>query len=460
MIIGDLKTFVDDISDLMVKCFSQLILQTPVIATLLSLIFKSESSFSVLVLQKLVRQLTRALKEGDIILARNHLRACASLASAGSLHMSGGEGSMIQLLSVFVDEAEREISHSANNSFNVLSQSLVFLIGSTIPYIADALKGNTDEATMSVLSRCLALCRKVCQGTWSSPYDVHGPHSLFHAQIEGTTAPSTRILPHDNAPRSVSPQGAVCWDNVWEVCCVAEAILSILVESNEPLYLPSCLVLPWTLPELEDSITVNRTPVDEDEDAPHIQSGSLVVLNENDNQRPGTYLTFHEDMLNSIRAAVGSSEMRIKCSPAADYCPIAEVSIKASEANGYAAWMAPRFNTCTEDMGQNSIAAITNLSLVELVTARDYFRTIIRFFEPYIRDDGTRVGSFELISKHLMSVFQFFPEDSHLEYVLVETLLLMVVQLPALNENLVHRLLLDLCRHSSSMIPQAIVTGT
>ena len=125
---------------------------------------------------------------------------------------------------------------------------------------------------------------------------------------------------------------------------------------------------------------------------------------------------------------------------------------------GYGSWMSVRFNVFDEDISEECVKALTSLSFLELVTARDYFRSVLRFFEPFIRDDGTRVGSITLLCQHLLSVYQFFPDDVHLEYVLIETLIMMIIQVPSWNPSLVERVILELCVQSPQ-IPSVLAVG-
>lgn len=58
-----------------------------------------------------------------------------------------------------------------------------------------------------------------------------------------------------------------------------------------------------------------------------------------------------------------------------------------------------------------------------------------------------------LLYQHLNSISQFFPENSHMEYLLMETLLLLLLQIPSLNSNLIQRITLELCTKSIKIPP-------
>lgn len=73
--------------------------------------------------------------------------------------------------------------------------------------------------------------------------------------------------------------------------------------------------------------------------------------------------------------------------------------------------------------------------------------------------DGIRVGSVEVLAKHLLMVSDLLPEGSHSEILILETLLCMITQAPAHYPALVHRVLLELCRLCPAKVPTALVSG-
>lgn len=214
---------------------------------------------------------------------------------------------------------------------------------------------------------------------------------------------------------------------------------------------PKCLLLLWYHPELQDPLQkdVAQLPssADSEEASPVSVLPPRIVLESVDTS--------------AIHATIVSDAFKVLAGPVVDYyaAPTHTTGNSKTEraktgnnsSGGYGSWMAVRFNVFDEDISTDCIKALTSLTFLELVTARDYFRSVLRFLEPFIRDDGTRVGSIQLLCQHLLSVFQFFPADVHLEYILLETLLMMIVQVPSLNHSLVERVLLELCVQS----PQA-----
>jgi hypothetical protein len=175
-------------------------------------------------------------------------------------------------------------------------------------------------------------------------------------------------------------------------------------------------------------------------------------------------LTLSSNQITEIETIFHSVEFVILAGPASD-CQIPAI-IKPTDkiiterqkyvsnaSSGYSSWMDLRFNLWDEEMDPDCVKALTSLSLLELTTARDYFRSTIRFFEPFIRDDGTRVGSINLLYQHLVAVYQFFHQDAKMEYLLMETLLMLLLQIPSLNTNLIQRIILELCTQSNTIPP-------
>mmetsp|Transcript_24976 Transcript_24976/g.36851 ORF Transcript_24976/g.36851 Transcript_24976/m.36851 type:complete len:1091 (+) Transcript_24976:65-3337(+) len=461
---GDLATYATEISNLFVKCFSQLTMQTPAIATLLSLVSRGDRTFADLVVGKLLSELLTSMKDGDVIVARNLLRGLGCLASSGAVSMDGeGQGvGLLDILDSLCRVAEGEVFATA--TFSVGVEVTVFLLASLVPYIVHALQRSQAEG---IASRIAAICRRVAPQAdaedaslrWRSCYDVGGSQEVFHVNIEGTTPPPPAV---DSTTRNsnpcASPRDAVCWDSLWEVCKVADDILTSVHETNgasmDSTSVPKCLLLVWMAEELQEELrkdvaqVVPGTPQEgvEVHDAPASLPPRLILsITPSDLETILTSTSFalmagpSGDGYLAASTAVGSKTERAKFSN--------------NSATGYASWMSLRFNLFDEEMGQHATTALTTLSLLELVTARDYFRSVLRFFEPFIRDDGTCVGSITLLCSHLASVNQFFPSDAHLEYVLVETLLLMILQVPAVNPCLVQRVTLELCQQSPEIPP-------
>jgi len=187
-----------------------------------------------------------------------------------------------------------------------------------------------------------------------------------------------------------------------------------------------------------------------------------LLIQNNDKAADGS----DRDVRSAIRDAMMSKGFSANAGPEADYYrqPSARDKTMSNSSAGYAAWVGLRLNLFDQDAvdetsAANAVAAITGLSFLELAFVRDFFRSTLRFFEPFMRDNGTSVGSFDLLFKHLNSVQMLFPSGMHLEYVLIETLLLMAVQVPPLNVCLVQRVIMELCTRDPAVYTPVLAVG-
>lgn len=234
---GDLSRYPEDISNTFVKCFCQLTMQAPVIATLLSIIARSNREFIELVLQKTLTQFNASLKSGDVLVARNLFRVLSCLASTNTISLEGGvepnSSGFIDLIKLLCSIAEFEVFSISQYSIGV--EAAIFILSSCVPYYANLLhlSGINNAEIAQLSSRISAICRAVAPidenqtaSCRASRYDVGGSHAVFHVSIEGTTPP---MCAHDTTsvytPQSTSPVGAVCWDSLWEVGFIVTASL-------------------------------------------------------------------------------------------------------------------------------------------------------------------------------------------------------------------------------------------
>jgi hypothetical protein len=102
--------------------------------------------------------------------------------------------------------------------------------------------------------------------------------------------------------------------------------------------------------------------------------------------------------------------------------------------SGSSQWLIPRFPIFDSEACPDCVTC-TALTGLEKYTIMGYFRDILQFFDPYLRDDGTRTGSIEVMIAHLLAVSKLLsisstPESSdiHLEYILLEMMFHMLVQ--------------------------------
>ncbi|CAM9779171.1 unnamed protein product [Chrysoparadoxa australica] len=98
----------------------------------------------------------------------------------------------------------------------------------------------------------------------------------------------------------------------------------------------------------------------------------------------------------------------------------------------------------------------------ERVVLREYIKDVVASFEPIIKQDGTRAGSFTIAVEQLLSVGKLAPEGCDSVYLVVETLFLLLAQLPEPTYflNYVGRLLVEMGRVRASTAPAvAFATG-
>ena len=94
---GDLKDYPEEISDLFLKCFSQLSVQTPILASLLALIHAQDPEFGVLVGDKLHQRYLQAVSNDEVPVAKLLLRAISCLAACNAFQISGS-GGLLEIL--------------------------------------------------------------------------------------------------------------------------------------------------------------------------------------------------------------------------------------------------------------------------------------------------------------------------------------------------------------------------
>ena len=448
---NDLKTFRDDMSELYVKCMSQLSIQGPLVATLLALMSKANNEFPAYVVGKMSTIFNNSVSKGDILNAKLLLRAFSVLASAGALAISG-EGGFATLVETLLVAAEGRVG---TPSISFVQQVSTYLLASSAPWLAAI-----------VVHRCGALaarCREVFRGVlsgWKSPFDTNGRNAIFNVNT---------IMLEDPTQ---GPEDMACWDTLWEACNVADALFAGEETGSDPVgattadgvhvhsssfEYSSCFLRPWTkitedmskpfvLAEVsvddvvdngatdgDDTAVANDPPVSSDVSVPVAEGGLLRLLPES--VHAISEILCSADLEDTLRATCGTST-------------------KSS-------WLCCKFPIFDAETGPQA-ATCVELSAFDKFFMADIFRDIFFLFQPYIRDDGAHIGTVEQIAIHLLATFKLFPEDSkvHLEYILIETLLLLLVQVPTVWGPAVTRLILDLCKKSAKIPPAvASVTG-
>jgi hypothetical protein len=231
-------------SDLFLKCMSQLSLQGPLVTTVLALISKSNYSFPKLVVDKVFQNFHSSVSKGDILAAKLNLRNLAVLSSCGAVALRG-PGSLESLLRELLVcvEATRDAQ-----PLTCAQQAAAYLLASTAPYAATILthSGSSAHESSEIAARCRSVFNRVVKH-WKSPFDTMGTNAVFNVNTIDDES-------------SGGPPDCACWDTLWEACNVAESIFAgeaaasatDSVSSSDGAHVnlstfayPSCFLRPW-----------------------------------------------------------------------------------------------------------------------------------------------------------------------------------------------------------------------
>jgi hypothetical protein len=449
---NDLKAFRDDMAELFTKCLSTLAVQGPLIATLLALISKANYEFPQFVVKKIITVFESSVSKGEILQAKLLLRSLAVMASSGALALQGEDG-FNALVEALLAAAEPRGGDTA--SFSYAQQAAAYLLASAAPWSGALLV----HSCPAVAARCRAVFQRVLT-EWKSPFDTMGRNAVFNVNM---------IMLED---ASQGPEDMACWDTLWEACRNAESVFAgeqaaeapdgvmaadgLHAHSSSFAY-PTCFLRPWTqlTEDMNKPFSLAEIIAEEEDEAPDaalvaaalasepapmmaVPEGGLLRL-DGEGVRAIAALLQSRDLEDSLRAGSGAGA--------------------AATGRGVHSWLCARFPIFDAETGPNAATCI-NLSFFEKYYMADIFRDIFFFFQPYIRDDGTHIGTVDEVALHQLAAFKLFPEDTsvHMEYILVETVLLLLVQVPPACSSGVHRLILELCKRNAK-IPPAVASG-
>jgi hypothetical protein len=267
---------------------------------------------------------------------------------------------------------------------------------------------SVDSSSSTLATRCRRLFQRVLFNR-KSPFDIKGSNAVFNMCLM------------DQNPSVLAPENVACWDTLWEACAVADSLFvseyaaSVSTEGSSIIFpssgigighvhsssfqWPQCLLRPWT--KITDEMNVDIT------------AEQLLRLN--------------SDVVKAISSSLRSTDLednyRLSTSPAF-----------ATAGKGVFSWICARFPIIDEETSPGAASCVA-LSPLEKYLISDSFRDIFHFFQPYIRDDGTHIGEVDEVLLHMLAVFKLFPAeaDVHLEFIMIETLLLFLVQVPGIN---------------------------
>lgn len=100
------------------------------------------------------------------------------------------------------------------------------------------------------------------------------------------------------------------------------------------------------------------------------------------------------------------------------------------------------FELFDKDSGERP-ATVAALPPLERWVMRDYMRDMLVTFRPFVTEAGVKRGSYRAESEQLLSLSYFAPDQVATEFIVVESLLLWLLQLPGRDLPYLHRLLID-----------------
>jgi len=436
---GDLKTMPDEISALFVKCMSQLSVQGPIISSLVALLHVEESQFTAILADKLQAKLLQATADDDVATTKLLLRCVACLTASGVFEIEG-PGGMAQILNFLLEPLSAELgaAHNADNSLplqlSAHTQASAYLLASTLVWAAPALHSSVDSASSLLTAAHSAL--ELVVSRWCSSYSVGGLQAVMgayaapesDADMETESAdPASRVLSVGPSARNtpVLADGSA-WDSLWEAATQACAVLETLQSSTASYQYPSYMNAYWVNLQAEDLLAGVTTKL-------------------SFSQR------YHEEWISHARG-LGSR---------ATHCIATGAMTSVIGSAASSTWLRMRMTIFDTDTSEDC-AHCCALSAHAKYQAKAYFEDILNFFDPVINEDGTKLGSMELLTTHLIAVFKMFPTDAHTEYILIETLMQILLQQPV-NPTLsasVFRLMLELCRRDPRTFPPVVALGT
>jgi hypothetical protein len=331
-------------------------------------------------------------------------------------------------------------TRESSEVFSESGQTALFLLASTVPWAVTAL------TETSIVPEILALCESVCAageaGGFKSMYNIGGTNRLFHSPFAAASVDEDgRVDRVDSSSKiSVGPEAATAFDTLFEACHAARTAIKTVAAGQ---LLPGCLFAPWN--DLKTELLYG------------LAVGSAVAENPStqlpESRRVHNVLHFSADFqanMLAVHAQHAIGARALWCAP--NGSPIGFAS--GSD------WQFARFEIFHYDASPLAEKCCA-LSDFEKYVAFTYFSDIFHFFSPIINEDGTKLGSVDLLVKHLLSVAQLFPVDAHVEFILLEMLFQRLVQQPANSavSGGIYRLLLALCKTDSN-IPPVLALGT
>ena len=401
--VGDIVTFPEEISNIFIKCMTKLPVQSTVTATLLSLIYRKDTDFSALVVQKLSSSFINALKFNEIIHAKLTLRSMASLCCCNCLDLD----SLVSLLNALLDFVLAE----GSTSLTLEGKISLYLLSSTIPWIVSALSDNANGSEfLNKVEKFMTEFEK----DYVSDFDVNGISSVFQAYAVPVDDDGNETTLEAKGALCIGRDGSACWDTLWDA--VKYSLHSISGNRDGTYNIPECMLSPWT--NLDDD------------------------LNDGEDKEP---LKLDDDLGSLFKNVVSDAK-------------------EESTYEKSSAWLCPVFSVFDSDSSPE-IANVSNLTdSFERHIIAEYCRDIFVCFEPIIEEDGTYVGTVELICTHLVAVRKMLSKEKQLsiniDCILVESIFHKLLQNPidTLNTAYFFKSILELCKRKEFMQTLGVAT--
>jgi hypothetical protein len=420
LILGDVKIFAEEYSTFLVKCLKQLSVQIPLIVTLVSLIYESEPEFFASFLLKYQHAVIDAIKSDEIATLKLLLKSAACLTSSSCLIISGS-GSFLELLLPFASYVETAIQSSYLDD---QAQVSMYLLCHTLLWSVNILVFHEDGKKF--LENILILIEKFLV-LYVSPFTVSGKTAILAKFIPPEDEELLMATTISVAPKPNDIQNGSCGDNLWEIITVVQSILIDMKSTGGKFEYPSCMLPVW----------------------------QTVLVQEEGDPIPIAKASFTNEFSQQINEFIQQQHL-LGCR--AEKC-IVEGAVRyeigdAASVGRSSGWLRNRYAIFAEDTNDEA-QACSRLSIVERCIASIYFQDILQTFDPIINNDGTKFGSLELLIGHLLGCLQLFPATANLEYLLVENLFQLIIQVPR-NSALVSqasKLILHLTKHHSHFLP-------
>lgn len=416
-----MKVYAEQYSDFLVKCFKQLPLQIPLLATMLALLSVDEREFVALTINKLQVALAAAIEEDEVLTVKMLLRSIACLASSSCWAVDGA-GGLISVLAPFLAAVEAALQ----NDNNLDEQSLVsfFLLAQTIIWCPEAL--SSVAIGQAMLDRIYAAFTAF-PSAYRSPFAVNGRMAVVNKYFppeDGAVACIGVVPAADDA------RYGGCSDSLWAAVAIAHDALSEMRGNGGLTFpFPGCMITPWRRLITPDHALVTMSTEDRLRGSPELEERLFTLLQ-------------HKSLGARCRRGVVSGLVTFVHGDGLG---------GAGRTRG--GWCHNRFAVFTADVNEDT-AACAALPLLQRGLAMSYFEEILTFFEPTACQDGTKYGSLDLLVSHLISTIGLFPPGSHLEYILVEVLVQGMLQQPGnkAHHQYLCRVILHLCKKAADAV--------